>query len=228
MEHAGGAVLAALMLMVSVQGAERGNSRQSLFQQDWESFQKTEAAQQEVNPENVQTNLISAAVLHATNAQRKQNGLPVLKHSGGAQKAAAMQARIMRERGSISHVNPEEPKLRTLEDRVKAAGLDYQFIAENVATAFGLEYESGKPFFTRTKEGKEVYSYRPGGEPIPRHTYASFAEALVRNWMESPGHRKNILQEAAAYMGASCLPAKDEKGMSQFFCAQVFYTPLRE
>lgn len=215
-------VLAAGFLLVSSGAAEA-----KLFNHTWESFQKTEAALEKIDSENVRTNVMAAAVLHATNHQRREAGLEALKFSEGAQKAAAMQARIMRDRGSISHVNPEHPGLRTLEQRVEAAGIEYRFIAENVATAFGLEYEAGKPFFTRTEDGEEVYSYEPRGEAIPRHTYASFAEAVVGNWMESPGHRKNILNARAEQLGASCFPAKDERGMTRFYCAQVFYTPLR-
>ena len=198
---------------------------EELLRGGWEEFKKSEAGQRKIDPEDLDTNLVAVAILHATNQQRQEQKLAPLQYHEGARKAAALQARIMQERGSISHVNPDQPNLRTLEDRVKAAGLKYQFIAENVATAFGIKYEAGKPFYPRTENGQEVFSYEPRGEPIPPHSYASFAEALVENWMSSPGHRKNILNEAAEFLGASCFPKTDETGMTKFYCAQVFFTP---
>ena len=217
---AGFTLLLGLMMVSSP-----GEISKDLVSGDWASFNKTTAAQKEIDPASLDTNILAAAILHATNKHRKEQRLEPLQFHEDARRAAAIQAGIMKERGSISHVNPQHPKYRTLENRVSAAGLKYRYIAENVATAFGLQYEAGKPFFTRSEEGEAVFSYEPRGKPIPQHTYASFAEALVNNWMESPGHRKNILSESAEFLGASCFPARDDTGMTKFFCAQVFFTP---
>lgn len=193
----------------------------------WKQFTRLEAAQKEIDFRKVDTNLIAAAVFHATNAKRVEHGLKPLKYEKKAGLAAAIQSDIMRRRGSISHNNPETPRFNTLDDRARAAGLEYKLIAENVATAFGYAYESGRSFYARKEGGKEVFSYKPGGAPIRPHTYVSFAEALVKSWMESPGHRKNILLKDAEYLGASCLPEKRAEGMVRFYCTQVFFTPMK-
>ena len=194
--------------------------------QDWAAFRQTPAAQRESAPGDLETNVLSRAVFHATNAAREKHGLPPLQYSEKVEKAAALQSRLMRERGSIGHENPKTPKFRTLEQRVEWAGLNYRFIAENVATAFSLQYDSGRPFYKREVQGRTILSYKPDGKPIPRHTYASFASALVDSWMNSPGHRANILHRKAEFLGASCLPElSPSEEMTTFYCTQVFFTP---
>jgi uncharacterized protein YkwD len=195
------------------------------FDGTWDLFVQTPAAQREIDPSNVDSNLLSAAILHATNRQRVSNGLPPVNHSERARRAAGMQARIMRDRGSISHDNPERSSLKTLEDRAHAAGLKFRFLAENVATAFDRRYESGKPFYPRVEGDREIVSYSPEGPPIPRHTYASFAQAVVQSWMDSDGHRKNLLSTEPEFMGASALPDSEKAPLRKFFCAQVFFAP---
>jgi len=71
-------------------------------------------------------------------------------------------------------------------DRARAVGLHTSFLAENVASAFGRRYKSGAKFFVREEAGRKIYSYEPNGPAIPMHSYLSFAEALVDEWMSSP------------------------------------------
>lgn len=193
----------------------------------WNNFSRLEAARKEIDLRKPNTNLLLSAVFHATNAQRVQHGLKPLRYDKRAERAAALQSGIMRDTGRISHENPHSRNYRTLEDRAKAARLDFRLIAENLATAFGYNYESGRSFYTRKERGKEVFSYKPRGEPIRPHTYISFAEALVDGWMRSPGHRKNILLKEAEFIGISCVPAKKTEGMATFYCTQVFFTPMK-
>lgn len=224
--------------VVSATGQEKDSER--LFEEfNWSSFQEFEPAQQEIDFDRVNTNLLSAAVFHETNRRREREGLPALAHHSGARRAAALQAKVMAARGSISHQNPEQPELATLQDRLAEVGLRPRFAAENVATAFGLQYESGKPFFERVENGRTIYSFKPNGPPIPPHTYLSFAKALLDQWMNSPGHRKNIVSSEPEFLGASSLPGKTGNSgksgprrsgpsrMPVFYCAQVFYTPLK-
>ena len=186
------------------------------------------AAAQELHIESVNNDLLAAAVLRETNERRLQHRLTALKHSPKASAAARIQSDIMRSRGAISHDNPENARYRTLQLRVKSVGLEYRLIAENVATAFGLQYQSGTRFYPGRQNGRPTFSYRPGGPAIPRHTYATFAKALVDSWMNSKGHRENILRKQAEYLGVHCSPSTDKQTqMPLFYCTQVFFTPMR-
>ncbi|MFN7142106.1 MAG: CAP domain-containing protein [Limisphaerales bacterium] len=191
-----------------------------------EDFRQLQEAQSPLAPQNLNGPLLTAAVFHETNRQRAKHGLSPLRHSGNADKAAEFHAQIMARDQFVAHTNPE-PDRETLSDRAKLAGINPQFVAENVAMTFAIRYESGKPVYPRQENGKMVFSYEPGGEPIRPHTYLTFAEALVGDWMNSPSHRENILQPKAEYFGYSGSPAKAEIGMDVIYSVQVFYAPMR-
>jgi uncharacterized protein YkwD len=199
----------------------------NVFQLTPKQFTETKEAKQEIRFDAVNSELLSAAVLHETNRRRAEKGLPPLKHHAKAQQAAEIQSKIMAKRGSISHDNPENPRYDTMPKRVRSVGVNAGFAAENVATAFGLQYHSGRGFYKREAAGKAVYSYLPNGPAIRPHTYESFARALVDAWMNSPGHRDNILHKEPQYLGVSCVGASGESGMPIFYCTQIFLAPMK-
>jgi len=59
--------------------------------------------------------------------------------------------------------------------------------------------EAGKSVFSPSQNGG-YFSYKYKGEPIKNHTYLSLAEAALIQWMNSKGHRANILR-GFAYQG---------------------------
>ena len=212
-----------MALLVAVAAVSGTN----FFQLSPQQFSESKEAQEPIRFDAVKSEWLSAAVLHETNRRRIEKGLPAVKHHAKGVQAAEIQSQIMKKRGSISHENPENPRYETLLKRVKAVGVNPGFAAENVATAFGLKYESGKAFYKREEQGRTVFSYTPNGPPIPAHTYASFAKALVDSWMNSPGHRDNILHKSAEYLGVSCVVSLTKSEMPMFYCTQVFLAPMR-
>lgn len=169
--------------------------------------------------------LLAAAVFHETNRQRARHGLLALAYHQELREAARIQARGMQKEGQISHEHPHEEK-ETLAERLEYVGLKGRYYSENVALVFGRQYESGKPFFSREEAGKQVVSETPGGPSIPPHTYQSFAKNLVGSWMDSPGHRKNILSAAPEMLGVESLHSRGPEGMDRFYCVQVFFAPF--
>ena len=192
----------------------------NFFQLSPAQFATRSETQKELQFNALQADLLNAAVLHETNRRRAEKGLRPLQHHPKAQQVAAIQSQIMAKRGSISHDNPENPKLGTLPKRVRSVGVNPGLAAENVATAFGLRYESGKAFYKREDRGTTLFSYAPNGPAIRPHSYNSFAKALVDAWMNSPGHRKNILLSDAEYLGVSCIAAVAESELPIFYCTQ--------
>jgi uncharacterized protein YkwD len=193
-----------------------------------ETFRQLEQAQEKIDFDKIDFDLLSAAVFHETNKRREKEKLPPLRDHAKLREVALMQATIMARRGSISHVNPALPEKETPRMRFQLAGLKPAFGAENVATAFGLNYKEDEPVYIREGNGKKIFSREPDGQPIEMHTYVSFAEALLDSWMASPHHRENIVSTKAELLGASCQPKTNDIGMPMFYCAQEFYTPLRE
>lgn len=209
--------------------AEAANYRASahLFKDHTpESFAKTRPPQQAIDPQKVDLDLLAAAVFHETNRRRAEHEFKRLEYLPALRKAAAVQAEIMMKKGAIKHVNPERPKLRGPTDRYRAFGLDPRFLAENVATIFGLDYRSGSKVYVEMEDGARHFTRTPGGAPIEMRTYLGFARTLLTEWMNSPHHRANILQSKARYLGCSCRAGKNAQGFHTFYCAQEFYTAM--
>src|SRR5687768_3323696 len=107
-----------MLWMVALAAAAGTN----VFEMAPSQFATRAEAKQVIRFEAVDTNLMSAAVLHETNRRRAENNLRPLRHHAKALQTAAIQSQIMAKRGSISHENPENVKYQTLIKRVQAVG----------------------------------------------------------------------------------------------------------
>lgn len=232
----GGISLILFVLLTAYSGAVQGGgaaevgereSRVERLHRDYnfETLRELPAAAGAIDFAHIDYALLSAAVFHETNHRRAQHDLPALAYRKELREAARIQARGMARRGAISHQHPDEA-LRTLRDRMNHVGLQGALSAENVAMTFGIRYESGKPVFTREENGRTVFSYEPGGTPLDPHSYLSFAENLLSQWMDSPGHRKNILLKDPEELGTGHVHDVNAMGMDIFYSVQVFFREL--
>lgn len=185
-----------------------------------ESFWAPQRVDLPIEAQKVDHELLCAALFHETNLRRRQTGRPPLARAPRLDAAARMQAADMAQYGFLSHTNPHRPGGRTPGERAQLAGFQFRFLAENVATHFAIQYQSGKTVY-RVQTGTG-YSYRPNGPPISRHTYRSFASTLLDQWMNSPGHRRNILSDQPRQFGSDCRLEREKNGLDQFYCVQVF------
>ncbi|MDX1951130.1 MAG: CAP domain-containing protein [Verrucomicrobiota bacterium] len=178
-------------------------------------------------PEKINYHLLGAAIFHETNRRRIGEKLSPLQTDTKSIMAAEMHAISMARFKFIDHVNKFETNKSTLEKRMTLAGITPRFGAENLAMTFALQYESGRQFHSRTNQGKKNFSYTPRGPVIPPHTYRSFAQALVEQWLKSPGHRENLLDTRPRYLGCAARLSMSETGMPLLYSVQVFYSPLQ-
>ena len=190
-----------------------------------EAFFKQKVVREKIDLTRVDRALLDAAVFHETNRRRRQHGLPTLVFDHRAREAARMQVRAMAEHDFIGHENPFDADLRTPMDRAKRAGLEPAFLAENLANAFARQYQGGEKAYVRVEGGEQIVSAAAGGPRIPMRSYREFAQALLDDWMGSPGHRKNILHQSPEYLGSACTTALQDAPMEKLSCAQVFFTP---
>ena len=183
------------------------------------------AAGDEIDLAHFRPDVAARAVFDETNRQRAAAGLARLAPLAGAQTAALWQAQFMAQTGSISHVNTLDRSRRNIDDRARAAGVAYRFLAENVAMNFAVDYQAGRPIYTwRGSRGELVFSYAANGPALPFHTYAGLARAVVAQWLNSPGHRRNLLSRDAQYLGCAAAPGLRDlsHGLGNIYCAQVF------
>jgi uncharacterized protein YkwD len=134
-------------------------------------------------------------LLEMTNAERAKHKLPPLTPNATLFKVARAHSANMARQEKMEHIlDGKTPSQRTL-----AAGYDYRRVAENVA-----EFEYGKP-----PEDKD--------KPDPLAL-----KEIMKGWMESAGHRKNILGN---YEEIGLGVARNDK--NQVYFTQVFATPRK-
>jgi uncharacterized protein YkwD len=166
---------------------------------NYKSFFDSRYAKQKIRFDDVDYPLLHAAIFYETNRQRVLNGFPPFIHSPSLEKAAHEHSIDMAAYGFFSHTSVVEGK-ETMFKRFAKVGIINAYAAENIADFSAIEYQSGKSVFAPSQNGG-YFSYTYQGEPIGNHTYMGAAKALLKQWMKSPGHRKNILNTKFKYLG---------------------------
>jgi uncharacterized protein YkwD len=176
--------------------------------------------------------LLSAGIFHETNRSRAAEKLPPLQHLEKLDEAAMLHVRDMVEKNYLAH-DEKGTKYPHPMDRVRTTGLRPQYVAENIALAFGIQYEGGRDVYPLKQWRREGLSYRQDGPAIPPQTYRTFAAHALKQWMDSPGHRANILDPHSKFMGSAAIAAMPtgkvvQDAFHKFYAGQVFFTPQRE
>ncbi len=151
-----------------------------------------------LNFDSLDLTRIDAVIFYVTNEVRAKENLSFLAFSPELEKSAQMHSKDMYDKKFFSHTNPYSSRKKTPNNRAALVRIANPFLAENIAESYGLQYTSGDKVYVR---GSGKFSYEMDGELIMPHTYLSFAESLVSSWMNSKGHRKNILSDKALQLG---------------------------
>lgn len=167
---------------------------------DYSSFEKLKTANQIVDLYHPDNHLLNAAIFYATNKIRVKKNLPQFSFSPELRNAAWLQAIAMEENDFFSHVNLSEPEIRSLEDRVAYFGYDWSSLTENIATEFLLRYVDNDRYTWDEKNGTYRF-YDEDQHEITARTYLEVAEAIVQSWMNSPPHKKQILNKDYTELG---------------------------
>jgi uncharacterized protein YkwD len=189
---------------------------------DHTNFLDFDAFQAEIDMDNIDYPLLHAAIFFETNKRRvAQGGTPFL-HSVELELAAYDHSLDMVEFNFFSHSNPQAGK-RGSRDRIYRQGIQPGWTGENIRIGFGIQMTPGRSVYTPPQNGG-YFSYEYQGEPIPNHTYYSFAVQSLNRWMNSPGHRRNILKAEYTHLGVGAAHFNDPGfyGMDKFKATQNF------
>lgn len=205
-------------IIIKAQSGEKRNYYNELMVKN---FRQDSSFNQPVDFENPDYSRLNAALFFATNEQRSKNKLKILTWSPKLEKMAAMHSKDMKIQGFFNHLNPKDRKKKTPEDRARLVGISNPLIAENIATTFGMNYEQNRKVVVK---GPGKFSYQGSNDLIPPRSYLEVADALVKAWMNSPGHRKNILSANAVQLGCgtSMYLDNDFNRMPTFMATQDF------
>lgn len=184
---------------------------------DYTNFRDNPLFQQKIDPDNIDYPLADAAIFFMTNEIRARHGLSPLEYSQELEIAAWNHSRLMVEKNFFSHINSIDSTRSDPSARGKLAGITNPSIAENIAEGFGINYRAGVSIYPMDVE-KGEFSYTANGPLIEKHTYISLAESLLDQWMNSSGHRSNILSKSALELGCGVYFYHDRNFYNIFKC----------
>lgn len=162
--------------------------------------------------------MLSRAILAEVNHVRCQKGRRALALAHDNLTSVALgHSTWMASAGTMSHVGGRDTG-RTLTDRVRRAGLRPATYAENLAFLPRYRF-GGKPFKIADRSSCRFMSV--DGNRIGQHSYGSLAREVVRMWMQSPGHRRNLLDPTQRRMSAAA-SLSAEGFCGRFYVTQIF------
>lgn len=132
---------------------------------------------------------IERLIEQKVNEERAERNLPHLRTAPQLVAVARNHSNDMNERNYVSHHTPDG---ESPQDRIEAADIDCM-VGENLAQSW----------FERP--------VRQDGETVTLYTEEAVARNLVRRWMDSSGHRANIVNEAYDYHGVGVVVTEDGK-----------------
>jgi uncharacterized protein YkwD len=146
--------------------------------------------------------------IHALiNNERKKHGLAALAWSSRLSEIAARHSKDMATRRYFSHYSPEE---RDFAYRYKAGGYSCEVRVGNVA------YCGGENIFRNNLYNRILI--RGGEQFYDWNSLERIAETTVEGWMNSPGHRKNILTPHFRSEGIGVSISDGRVFITQNFC----------
>ncbi|GAB5560811.1 MAG: hypothetical protein SynsKO_24580 [Synoicihabitans sp.] len=166
--------------------------------------------------------LLAAAIFAETNRIRVAHDLPPLRSHAGLSAAANFQSMTNSIAGRLSHDNPFYGRA-TVVERVRTAGVRARAFWENVAATPLREASEGAAIVYRTNDdGTRTYLDGNTGEPLVWPTYGELARRIMRQWMDSPSHRSNILQSQATFLACGVFMRRPGDGLAAVYSTQVF------
>jgi len=166
--------------------------------------------------DSLDVELLEWAVFHETNIQRQRLGLSSINFDSRLQDAARQHSSEMVRLQYFDHDSPVDG-FETVAKRLTRHGISSGFGGENIAIHPAVKKDgfvfriSGAPEETRS-------CWRNSGK---HYTYMEFAKDLVRRWLNSAPHRRNILNRGYKFVGIGAVPSRYQDS-SVFYVTQNF------
>lgn len=178
-----------------------------------------QAAQTVVPTGRINQNLLDDAIRVEVNYHRCRAGLSQLADAGnGLASQAKKHSQWMARAQKLSH----KSNLRgasTLRHRIKASGVKYRTGSENIGMVHRYRIDNRR-FKILDSGSCKFATYE--GQSLPAHSYASLARHIVGLWMDSPGHRKNILDRKVTRVSTAVAFDPKAQYCGRFFLTQNF------
>ena len=176
-------------------------------------------AQRAINPNSLNLETFSASVRYYANVERCKRGLTAFSPDSGLLNAATVHSNYMADAQSLSHKS-NVPGYRSLKERMRSSKVSMRTAGENIGQNF--LYVLGGKSISLASRGRCQFTYSDTGAAVPQHSYASLASELVRSWMVSSQHRKNLTNRRFNRMEASFGFTPDESTCGYIYASQNF------
>ncbi len=172
-----------------------------------------------VPSQGIDQSLLDAAIRAEVNYHRCRAGLrPVSDAGTGLAKQAKRHSVWMAKTGKLSHKSNVSGSA-TLKQRIKKSGVRYRTGSENIGMVHRYQIDNRR--FRIIDAGTCAFATNDG-QKLPAHSYASLARHAVTLWMNSPGHRKNILDKKVTSMASAVAFDPSAQYCGQFWLTQNF------
>lgn len=162
------------------------------------TYRKYSEFNKAIEVDNFDNELLEAAIFFATNEERQKHKLPLVKYNKLLADAARLHSDDMVKYKFFDHINKKNKKHKEPKLRAAASGIKNPYIAENIIEGFILNYDGNKKLIIKEPG---VFVDSDTKLNLTNRTYLELADNLVKRWMDSPGHRVNILSKDALELG---------------------------
>ena len=163
--------------------------------------------------------LLDQAVRAEVNYHRCRAGLSKVGSAGnGLSNQAKKHSVWMARTQQLTHKSTV-PGHSTLKQRVKKAGVKFRTGSENIGMVHRYQIDNRR-FKIVNAQSCQFASFE--GQKLPAHSYASLARHAVNLWMDSPGHRKNILDRRVTRVSTAVAFDPNAKYCGRFWLTQNF------
>ena len=169
-----------LLILICHASGLRGQGSQSSYAREVNS---------EIDPANINYNLLNTAIVKSTNDIRRSFELDTLVPDKFLTQAAEKHAEYLAQKSKLVHINARNPRLKTPAMRVKSTGANPTAVGENLARMSIYRLGKNGRFFVNDK-GDAVDER---GNPLRTLTYHELAQKVTQGWLASEGHRENLL-----------------------------------
>lgn len=178
-----------------------------------------QAAETVVPAGRINQNLLDDAIRVEVNYHRCRAGLsPVSDAGNGMARQAEKHSQWMARTQQLTH-RSTIAGAATLRQRVKNAGIRFRTGSENIGMVHRYRIDNRR-FRILSSDSCQFASYE--GEALPAHSYASLARHVVGLWMDSPGHRKNILDHRVRKVSTAVAFDPNAQYCGRFWLTQNF------
>lgn len=177
------------------------------------------ASQTIVPTGRIDQSMLNSAIRSEVNFHRCRAGLHQVGDAGrGLSKQAQQHSKWMARTQQLSH-RSTVAGASTLQQRVNKAGLRVRTGSENIGMVHRYQIDNRR-FKILNSSSCQFATYQ--GQALPAHSYASLARHIVTLWMNSPGHRKNILDRRVSKVSTAVAFDPKAQYCGRFWLTQNF------